>query len=81
MANSQRDAEALAITGTEHRPRLSIGRQPVVDMNCRQIAKAEAAQHMEQDNGIATAGQPHPKTGLRLETGGEKSADPLPKIS
>jgi len=52
-----------------------------MDMNGRDIAKAETAQDVEQDNRIATTGKPHPKARIRLETGGEKGANPFPKVS
>jgi hypothetical protein len=52
-----------------------------MDMNRRDLAKAETAQDVEQNNGIATTGKPHPKVRIRLETGGEQGAHPIPEIS
>lgn len=81
MASHQPDAKPLAIPCTEFRPGIGIGRQPMMDVNGRDLAEAETAQNMEKDNRVTTAGQPYPKAGIRLETGGEKSAYPFPKIS
>lgn len=81
MADSQWNSESRAITGTELRPRVSIVRKAMMNMNGRNPTKAETAQYVKEYDGIATSGQPHPNVGIRLETGGEKSADPLPKIS
>jgi hypothetical protein len=53
----------------------------MMDVNGRDISKAKTAQEMEQDDGIATAGEPRPKGLIRPETGGEKSADPGQQIS
>ena len=81
MTDSQWNSEPLAIASAKFRPGVSIVRKTMMDMNGRNLTEAEATQCMKKDDGIATSGQPHPKVGIRLETGGEKSANPPPKIS
>ena len=81
MANGQRNGKLLAIIRTELGPGVGIGRKTMMDMDGRYPAEAKTAQHMEQDDRITTSGEPHPKVGVRLKTGGEKRANPLPEIS
>ena len=81
MANGQRNGKLLAIIRTELGPGVGIGRKTMMDMDGRYPAETKTAQHMEQDNGITTSGEPHPKVGVQLKTGGEKRANPLPEIS
>lgn len=43
--------------------------------------KAQPGEQVQQDNGVATTGQPHGKAFIRGKTGRQELADPCAKIS
>jgi len=75
--NRQWHRQAFAVSGTEIRPGIGIGRQAVMDVNGRQaFAQAKLFQDMQQDDGVTTTGKADAETFGRRQTSGEKIADP-----
>ena len=80
--DGQRHGQARAGSAAEIGPVIGARRQAMVDVDCREPAgQRQTAQQIEQDDGIAPAGETEMDSRAGSDAGGGESADPLEKVS
>ena len=80
-ADKQRHAERLAICLAECRPAIGIGRKTMVDMQGTQTAgQLEATKQMQQDHGIAAAGEPNADGFVRWQAVANEGGEPRQQV-
>jgi len=80
--DTQFDAETPTVIGTEPCPAIGIRGKAMMDMDGLQaLSEAVADQNMQQDDGIATAGETDADASITHLSGREERADPCRKIT